>query len=93
MPSGSSPRRRWTHTWRFRVARLLVEKGFTQHSDYAVQMLRELPYSRWREFDPEDAVRFFALRLHELVKASPKKIISEGTDWRFLNELKQELKG
>jgi len=27
-----------------------------------------------------------------MVKSSPNKIIAEGTDWRFLNELKRELK-
>jgi NitT/TauT family transport system substrate-binding protein len=39
-------------------------------------------------------MRFYALRLREvgLVKASPQKIIAEGTDWRFLDELKRELK-
>jgi NitT/TauT family transport system substrate-binding protein len=39
-------------------------------------------------------MRFYALRLHEvgMVKSSPNKIIAEGTDWRFLNELKRELK-
>ena len=49
---------------------------------------------RWREFDPEDFVRFFSLRLHEagVVKSSPQKIIASGTDWRFLNELKREMK-
>jgi NitT/TauT family transport system substrate-binding protein len=26
------------------------------------------------------------------VKASPQKIIADGTNWRFLNELKRELK-
>ena len=25
-------------------------------------------------------------------KATPNRIIAEGTDWRFLNELKRELK-
>jgi NitT/TauT family transport system substrate-binding protein len=40
-------------------------------------------------------VRFYSLRLHEagLLKAGPKKIIAQGTDWRFLNELRKELKG
>jgi len=44
--------------------------------------------------DPEDTIRFYALRLHEvgMVKSSPQKIIADGTDWRFLNELKRELK-
>ena len=50
---------------------------------------------RWREYDPEDTVRFYALRLHEagMIKSSPQRIIAQGTDWRFLNELKKELKG
>jgi NitT/TauT family transport system substrate-binding protein len=78
-----------------RIAKSLVEKKFTPREDYALATLRELPYARWREYNPEDAVRFYALRLHEagMVKSSPKKLIAEGTDWRFLNELKKELKG
>jgi len=27
-----------------------------------------------------------------MIKASPQKIIAQGTDWRFLRELKKELK-
>jgi NitT/TauT family transport system substrate-binding protein len=78
-----------------RAARLLVEKGYTPRYDYALQSLQELPYKRWREYDPEDAVRFYALRLHEvgMITSTPQKIIAQGTDWRFLNELKRELKG
>jgi NitT/TauT family transport system substrate-binding protein len=39
-------------------------------------------------------MRFYALRMHELgmIKSSPKQIIANGTDWRFLNEVKRELK-
>ena len=78
-----------------RVARELVEKGFTQHYDYTLQTLTSLPYGKWREYDAEDAVRFYALRMQEtkLIKSSPQKILAQGTDWRFLNELKKELKG
>lgn len=56
--------------------------------------MKDLAYNRWRERDPSDAVRVYALRLHEfgLVKSDPKKIIAQGTDWRFVNELKKELK-
>jgi NitT/TauT family transport system substrate-binding protein len=77
-----------------RAARLLVNKGSTKQYDYALQSLKEIPYARWREYDPEDTVRFYSLRLHEagLIKSSPQKIISQGTDWRFLRELKKELK-
>ena len=57
--------------------------------------MRELPYGRWREFDPEDTLRFYALRLHEagLIKSTPQKLTAQGADWHFLNELKRELKG
>ena len=77
-----------------RVAQLLVEKGYTAHYDYALQALSELHYDLWREYDPEDTLRFFTLRLNEagFTKAVPQKIIAEHTDWRFLNELKRELK-
>ena len=71
----------------------MADRGYNY--DYALQTMREIPYGRWREFDPEDAVRFHALRLHEarMITSNPKKIIAEGTDWRFWNELKKELKG
>jgi NitT/TauT family transport system substrate-binding protein len=77
------------------AARLLVDKGYTKNYDHALQALKEIPYGKWREYDPEDTLRFYALRLHEvgMIKSSPQKIIAEGTDWRFLNEIKRELKG
>ncbi len=76
------------------AARRIVDGGFTPRYEYALQTLREVPYDKWREYDPEDTIRFYALRLHEvgMVKSSPQKIIAEGTDWRFLNEVKRELK-
>ena len=78
-----------------RAARLLIDKGYTNNYDILLQALKEIPYDKWREYNPEDTVRFYALRLHEagMIKSSPQKIIAEGTDWRFLNELKAELKG
>ena len=77
-----------------RVARRMVDGGFTPRFDYARATLREVPYDKWREYDPEDSMRFYALRLHEngAIKKTPQQIIAEGTDWRFLNELKSELK-
>ena len=76
------------------AAQSMVDSGWTPHYDYALQTLTELPYDRWREFDPEDSLRFYALRLHEvgMIKSSPNEILAEGTDWRFVNELKRELK-
>jgi NitT/TauT family transport system substrate-binding protein len=77
-----------------RVARLMVDRGFTPRYDYALQSLNEVRYGVWRDYDPEDTVRWYALRLNEggFTKSTPQKIMVEHTDWRFLNELKRELK-
>jgi NitT/TauT family transport system substrate-binding protein len=77
-----------------RAAQGLIDAGFTPRYDYALQTLIETPYDRWREFDAEDSMRFYALRLHEvgMIESSPNALLAEGTDWRFLNELKRELK-
>jgi NitT/TauT family transport system substrate-binding protein len=76
------------------VAQRLVDGGFTPRYDYALQSLQKLPYEKWRDWDAEDTMRFYALRMHEagLIKWSPQKIIADGTDWRFLDEVKRELK-
>jgi NitT/TauT family transport system substrate-binding protein len=76
-----------------RVARQLVDRGFTPGYDYALQTLNDNPY-KWREYDAEDTIRWYALRLQEvgLIKSSTQKIIADGTDWRFLGEVKRELK-
>ena len=78
-----------------RAARFLVDKGYTSRYDYALQVMQEIPYGKWREYNPEDTLRFYALRLQEagMIKSTPQKIIAQGTDWRFLNELKKELRG
>ena len=77
-----------------RAARLLVDGGFTPRYDYALQTLKDVPYDRWREYDPEDTIRFYTLRMRDsgFIKSTPQKIIAESTDWRFLDELKRELK-
>jgi NitT/TauT family transport system substrate-binding protein len=76
-----------------RAARIVADRGYRY--DHALQTMKEIDYARWRDYDPEDAVRFYALRLREagMIKATPGRIIAQGTDWRFYNELKRELKG
>jgi len=78
-----------------RVAQHMVDAGFTPRYDHALQALKEIPYTKWRDYDPEDTIRFYALRLREIgmIKSSPNKIIADSVDWRFLNELKREMKG
>ena len=72
----------------------MVDRGFTARYDYNLDALSGILYGAWLEYDPEDTVRYYALRLHEagFIKSSPQKIIADGTDWHFLDELKHELK-
>ena len=76
------------------AARQLVEGGFTSRYDYAFATLKDNPYDKWREYDPNDTIRCYGPRAREagMIKMNPQKIIADNTDWRFLNELKRELK-
>jgi NitT/TauT family transport system substrate-binding protein len=76
------------------VALQLVDRGFVSSYDYAIQTLNGTRHDVWRDYDAEDSLRFYALRMQEtgMIKSSPQKIIADGTDWRFVNELKRELK-
>jgi NitT/TauT family transport system substrate-binding protein len=76
------------------VARFLVAKGYEPRYPVALDVIQKLPYDRWRESNAEDTLRFHALRLHEvgMVRSTPQTLIVRGTDLRFLNELKKELK-
>ena len=76
------------------AARRSVEKGFASNYDYALRTLTDARYDVWREYDPADALTFYALRMKELgmISVSPNDVLATNTDWRFLNELKRELK-
>ena len=75
-----------------RAAQRMVAVGFS--IDCARMMLNDARYGLWRDYDPEDTVRFFTLRLHEagMIKKTPNEVIAGYTDWRFLDEVKRELK-
>jgi NitT/TauT family transport system substrate-binding protein len=81
-----------------RAARLVLNRAeasrYGWRYDSVLKGFQEISYRQWREYDPEDAVRFHALWMLEvgMIKNSPQEIIARGTDWRFLNELKRELK-
>jgi NitT/TauT family transport system substrate-binding protein len=49
-----------------RIAQSLVDRGFAPRYDSTLEVIKELPYNKWREYDPEDTVRFYALGLHEV---------------------------
>ena len=75
-------------------AKAFLAQGFPFDPGYAKQAIRELPFGKWREFNPEETMRFYALRLREaeMVKGAPQRIIAAGADWRILDQLRRELK-
>ena len=77
------------------AAQQLVDGGYVERYDHALETIELIPYDLWHEYDAEDTMRFYALRLHDagMLKNSPNTLIEKGTDWRFLDELKREMKG
>lgn len=77
-----------------RVARTLVERRIVERYEYALETLQDVGFGAWRTYDPADAMRFHGVRLHEIgmIGSSPNELIKRGSDWRFLNELRRELK-
>lgn len=75
------------------AAAYLRDHGYEPRYDIGLEALKRLNYD-YRSIDPEDTLRFHALRLRDvgMIKSTPQKLIAQGTDWQFLNELKQELK-
>ncbi len=76
------------------AARRLVALGATEQYEHARKTLRDVPYGSWREFDPGDTIRFFALRLREagLIGQGPTAILEKGSDFSFLEQIRRELK-
>jgi NitT/TauT family transport system substrate-binding protein len=64
-----------------RAAQSLMDKDVTTRYDYALQTMKDVLYDKWRHYDSEDTVRFYALRLQEIgmIKSAPQKLIAQGT--------------
>lgn len=77
-----------------RAAKAYLDLGYKTKPDYVRQALREIPYGHWRDYNPEETLRFYALRLREagMIQAAPQKLIAQGTNWQFLDALKREMK-
>jgi len=56
------------------------------------EVIRDLSYD-WRELDPEETLRFFALRLADakLITSTPQQLIAQGTDLAYMRQLRKEL--
>jgi hypothetical protein len=76
------------------TTRRAAERAIEIISEASRQTIEEIPYDLWHEYDPADTMRFYALRLHEagVLSGSPNALIDEGSDWRFVNQLRRELK-
>ncbi|MDH3328606.1 MAG: ABC transporter substrate-binding protein [Desulfobulbaceae bacterium] len=77
------------------ATRILLERKIRKESErkYVLQALKDIPYDKWRDYNPEETIRFYALRLREvgMLKTLPEDFIKNHTDWSFLNSLKEEL--
>lgn len=75
--------------------RLLVKKKISKETEakYILQALSEIPFGVWRDYNPEDTVRFYALRLREvgMIKTPPEEFIDRHCDWSALLSMKDEL--
>ena len=76
------------------AVKAFLAQGYKANPEHARQAILELPYGHWRDYNPEETVRFYALRLREagMVSASPQKLIAQGTDWRFIDQLRREMR-
>jgi NitT/TauT family transport system substrate-binding protein len=61
------------------AAQLLVDRKLRKADDqeFMAQALREIPYDKWRDYSPEDTIRFWALRLNELGIIKPCFFLEE----------------
>ena len=77
------------------AAQRLVDGRYAERYDFALETIKAIPYDLWHEYDVEDTMRFFALRMYDagMLKNNLNTLLAEGTDWRFVNALKRELKG
>src|SRR5438105_1349465 len=75
------------------AARDSIASGFPKEESLVVAAMNMCKYN-WRDVEPTETARFFALRLAEakVIKSTPQEIIDRGTDFAFLPQLRSELK-
>ena len=71
----------------------MVDRGFTDRYDYALQTLQELPST----FGGISILRIPCVLCAAAARGGfcqgyPDQVIANHTNWRFLNEIKRELK-
>lgn len=77
------------------AARTLIQREVRKASEYEITRtaLSEIPYDKWRYYNPEDTIRFYALRLRDtgMIRTTPQEIIAQNTDWSFLQGMEKDL--
>jgi len=75
------------------AVRLLVDRGYTTQYDYTLAAVQAIHAYGWRDYDAEDSLRFYGLRLYEagMLRQDPKQLIAHGTHWQPLADLRREL--
>jgi NitT/TauT family transport system substrate-binding protein len=75
--------------------RILQQKKIWTKSEtkYILQSIKDIPFRDWRDYSPEDVIRFYVLRMRDvgMIETSPQEFMAQHTDWRFINELKSEM--
>jgi len=74
-----------------RAARYLVQRKYEPRYEVSLSVLKLCPLARVRP-GGHGALPRPAPARGRMIKSTPQKIIAQGTDWRFWNELKRELK-
>jgi NitT/TauT family transport system substrate-binding protein len=76
------------------VARRFIELGYGEDLEAVTRSIQDIRYNTWRDYEPEDTLRFFSLRMREagIISSSPEQIIDKVADWKFLKQIRQELK-
>jgi NitT/TauT family transport system substrate-binding protein len=76
-----------------RAARDVVARGLFDDESLVTETMAMCTYN-WPDVDPEETLRFFALRLAEagLITRTPQQIIAQGTDFAYMRQLKTELR-
>jgi hypothetical protein len=63
--------------------------GYDSRYRLALELVRHLQYTRWRQGEPGDTLRFHSLRLHQAsaIKSSEEKLVVKDADRSFQNKL------
>ena len=70
----------------------VAQQLFTTSYETVLAVLKNCKYE-WRDLDPEETLRFFALQLAEykLVKGVPQQLVAQASDYSYVRELKKQM--